>query len=117
MGASVSELARTLLDEGLRMTGHPGIIFRPGPAGRRPGLIGGPDVWEVARIFTGAQTGGEKAILRAAKLMDLSPEEARTALNYYADYRDEIDEWIRRVDEDADMAEAAWRRQRDLLEQ
>ncbi|MGH2930680.1 MAG: hypothetical protein ACRDL8_20925, partial [Solirubrobacteraceae bacterium] len=27
---------------------HPLITFRDGPTGRRAGLIGGPDVWEVA---------------------------------------------------------------------
>jgi hypothetical protein len=27
---------------------HPLIIFRDGPVGRRAGVMGGPDVWEVA---------------------------------------------------------------------
>jgi hypothetical protein len=29
------------------MNAHPGIVCRDGPAGRRPGVVGGPDVWEV----------------------------------------------------------------------
>lgn len=37
-------LALRLLEEGLRMLDHPGIVFRDGPAGRRAGLIAGPDV-------------------------------------------------------------------------
>ncbi len=39
-GQSRSQLAKTLLDEGLRMETHPGIVFRSGPAGRRPALAG-----------------------------------------------------------------------------
>lgn len=27
------------------------IDFRSGPAGRRPGLVGGPDVWEVVAVY------------------------------------------------------------------
>lgn len=27
------------------MDEHPGIVFRSGPAGRRAGLAGGPDIW------------------------------------------------------------------------
>jgi hypothetical protein len=34
---------------------------------------------------------------------------------YYADYREEIDEWIDRVQRDAAEAEGAWRRRLDAL--
>lgn len=34
---------------------HPGIVFRPGPMGRRAGLIGGPDVWEAVRAVKSAR--------------------------------------------------------------
>lgn len=37
-------------------TEHPGIVFRPGPTGRRAGLAGGPDVWEVVRAVRSART-------------------------------------------------------------
>jgi hypothetical protein len=50
-GESVSALAARLVDEGLRMEDHPGIVFRDGPTGRRAALAGGPDVWEVASGF------------------------------------------------------------------
>lgn len=43
-GKTRSALARMLLEEGRRREAHPGIVFRPGPGGRRPGLAGGPDV-------------------------------------------------------------------------
>lgn len=114
-GQTVSHLAKTLLEEGLRMESHPGIVFRPGPAGRRPGLVGGPDVWEVIRVFTGIDARGEDAVRETASLTGLTAEEVRRAAQYYADYRDEIDDWVRRVDEEATRAEAAWERQQDLL--
>ncbi len=114
-GRSRSQLAKIFLDEGLRMEAHPGIVFRSGPAGRRPGIAGGPDVWEVVRVFRGIDAHGEEALDRTAELSGLTPEQVRIALRYYADYHEEIDDWVRRVDEEAARAEAAWRREQDLL--
>jgi hypothetical protein len=48
-GQSGARLAERLIDEGLRMEEFPGIVFRSGPAGRRAGLVDGPDVWEIVR--------------------------------------------------------------------
>src|SRR5579863_7200447 len=47
-GESLSDRLRRYADEGARRDEHPMITFRDGPTGRRAGLIGGPDVWEVA---------------------------------------------------------------------
>src|SRR5262249_18026827 len=43
------------VEEGLRMTEHPGVVFRDGPTGLRVGLVDGPDVWEVARALQSAR--------------------------------------------------------------
>lgn len=94
---------------------HPGILFRSGPAGRRPGLASGPDVWEVVRVFNGLRAQGDEALRSTAELTGLTPEQVRTVLSYYAEYGDEIDGWIRRVDQEASRAEAAWRREQELL--
>ena len=110
-GQARSQLAKTLLEEGLRMDAHPGIVFRSGPAGRRPGLAAGPDVWEVVRVFKGVESPGEEALRRTAELTGLTPGQVRMALGYYAEFPGEIDTWIRRVDEEATSAEAAWRRE------
>ena len=99
------------------MEAHPGIVFRSGPGGRRPGLAGGPDVWEVARILCEIDATGDEAVRRAAQLIGLTPAQVRIALRYYAEYRAEIDAWIRQVDEEAIRAEDAWRREQDLLGQ
>lgn len=47
-GETLSDRLRRYTEEGARRDEHPMITFRDGPAGRRAGLVGGPDVWEVA---------------------------------------------------------------------
>jgi hypothetical protein len=114
-GQTRSQLAQQLLEEGLRMNAHPGITFRSGPVGRRPGLVGGPDIWEVARLFQGIPGRSDDAIQHMAELMALTPQQVRVALRYYVEYQDEIDAWIQRDDEEAAQAEAAWHREQALL--
>jgi hypothetical protein len=86
--------------EGIEMDEHPGIVFRSGPAGRRPGLIAGPDVWEVVavhRSFDDTQ--------RTAEWLDQPSSAVETAIGYYRSHRSEIDEWISRNEEAAEAAE------------
>lgn len=47
-GETLSDRLRRYAEEGARHDEHPLITFRDGPTGRRAGLLGGPDVWEVA---------------------------------------------------------------------
>ncbi|MGE3597665.1 MAG: hypothetical protein AB7N70_19110, partial [Dehalococcoidia bacterium] len=79
-------------------------------------LAGGPDVWEVARLFQETESIHEEVIQQIAILAGLSPEQVQTVLRYYVDFREEIDDWIQRVDDEAEQAEAAWRRQQALFE-
>jgi predicted CopG family antitoxin len=111
---SVSAVAKTLLEEGLRMQDHPGIVFRPGPAGRRPALADGPDVWEVARVFQGNMDKSDKAVKRYCRLTGLDPHQIRTTMRYYASYQEEIEDWIRELDEEAHQAYAAWQAEQQL---
>lgn len=97
------------------MEEHPGIVFRDGPAGRRAGLAAGPDVWELVRFIRGLRSRGAAAIREAAEHLNLAPAQVETALRYYADFPDEIDERIRLDEEEAERAEAAWHRQRAAL--
>ncbi|HEX5416193.1 MAG TPA: ribbon-helix-helix protein, CopG family [Chloroflexota bacterium] len=110
-----SQIVKTLLEEGLRMGAHPGVVFRAGPAGRRPGLAGGPDIWEIIRVLQEIPERGEEALRRTAELTGLVSEQVRVALGYYADFPAEIDEWIRRVDAEATKAEEAWQRSWEIL--
>lgn len=114
-GLSRSHLTKILIEEGLRMMRHPGIVFRPGPAGRRPGLAGSMDVWEVARVFTRLDAEGEELLRRTAELTELHTDQVRTAVRYYAEFSNEIDAWISQVDDAAARAESAWQREQSVL--
>ena len=114
-GETRSALMQRYIEEGLRVDRHPGLGFRPGPAGRRPALAGGPDVWEVARVVQNVETRGDRAIAEAASWLGLSAAQARIAVEYYADYPAEIDAWLARVDAQAVEAEELFRRRQEML--
>ena len=114
-GESRSRLAQRYIEEGLRMQAHPGIVFRDGPVGRRPAVVGGPDVWEIARVIKAVQDRRGDVIDESVALTGLLPHQIRAAASYYAEYREEIDDWMRRVDEEAERAEAVWLREQALL--
>ena len=114
-GEPKSRIAERLIDEGLRMEDHPGIVFRDGPTGRRAGLAAGPDVWEVVRVFQEFGSGGERAIASTAESGDLSHAQVNAALRYYGDFREEIDERIALNDEETARQYAAWQRTQTAL--
>ena len=114
-GQTRSAVAKQLLEEGLRMEQHPGIAFRSGPGGRRAGLIGGPDVWEVVGALRGADGGDADSLASIGERTGLTADQVGAALRYYADYTDEVADWIRRVEEEAERAETRWRREQELL--
>lgn len=95
-GISASQLAERYIDEGIRSEEFPGIVFRSGPAGRRAGLVGGPDVWEVVRDLRAA-VGDPVGLVLAAS--DLSDVQVRLAAAYAAAYPDEVDARIAAEDE------------------
>ena len=114
-GEPLSRLAERYIEEGLRADSHPGIIFRGGPAGRRAGLVGGPDVWEIVGAL---RTGPEKGDARVTTLADrlgLSEPRVRAAVRYYTDYPTEIDAWVEANDAEAAKLESALERERELL--
>jgi hypothetical protein len=117
MNQPPEEVARILLEEGLRMEEHPGIAFRPGPTGRRPALRCGPDIWEVIRVFNQLESRGEDRIRELATIANLDPSEVRAAIRYYAQYPDEIDTRIQWNEREAERAEAAWLREQAVLQQ
>jgi hypothetical protein len=88
---------------GLTMDVHPGIVFRDGPAGRRPAVIGGPDVWEIIQVFLDL----DRDPRRTAEYLKLRPGLMDVAISYYADNQTDIDDWIgtnRRMLQDAAAA-------------
>jgi hypothetical protein len=114
-GASTSSLAEELIDEGLRVRRHPMVSFRDGSAGRRAGLAGGPDVWEVVAGLVGGDVAPTKRVSRAVEVFGLRREQVEAVLAYYAEFTEEIDAQVRANLAAAEEAEALWHRQQDLL--
>lgn len=114
-GEAKSRTAERLIDEGLRMEDHPGIVFKDGPTGRRAALAGGPDVWEVIGTIEGTGLTGEEAVAATAEWGALSLSQVHTAVRYYADFQAEVDERISHNREEADRQQAAWERAQAAL--
>ena len=68
----------------------------------------------MARVFRELDATGAKLAEQTAELTGLAVQQIQIALRYYAEYPEEIDAWIERVDEEADRAEQAWRREQGL---
>jgi hypothetical protein len=114
-GATPSGLAQLLVDEGLRMAEHPGIVFKDGPAGRRAALALGPDVWEVVSIARQIDARGARAVPAIAETLSLPIPRVEVALRYYAAYPAEIDAEIADRDAESRAAEDEWHTRQRLL--
>lgn len=115
IGEPVSRLAQRLIDEGLRMAAHPGIVFRSGPSGRRAALLRGPDVWQVVSLLRSLDARGEAAIAEAAEWLGAPVAAIRQALSYYGEFAAEIDDEIAANERASDMARSSWLRQQGVL--
>ncbi len=91
---SVTSLVATLLDEGLKSRRFPGIVYRDGEAGRRAGLLGGPDVWEIVRAVKQLTGSGEQRIRRLAGELEMPVDRVRLAVDFYAANPDEIEQRV-----------------------
>lgn len=114
-GATPSGLAQRLVDEGLRMAEHPGIVFKDGPTGRRAALMLGPDVWELVKAAREVDERAGAAVDAVAELANLTPEQVEVVLRYYAAYAAEIDEELGLAEEESASAEQQWRTRQHLL--
>ncbi len=109
---SANALAERYLDEGLRRDEHPLIGFREGPAGRRAALVGTRlDVSQVIETLRES----DNSVGAAAEYLGIPEQHVRAAVRYYADFRDEIDEWRERLRAIAEREEEAWRREQAIL--
>jgi hypothetical protein len=119
-GMSLSSAANRLVDEALRMSEHPGIMFRPGPTGRRAGLAAGPDVWEIVRAVRSGRASEpdlpeDDLLAMVAGNTGLPARLIRVAVRYWASYPDEIDAEIAAAETAETAAEDTRRRERQLL--
>jgi hypothetical protein len=114
---ALSTLAERLIDEGLRTEAHPMVIFRPGPTGRRPVLVGGPEVADVIATIVGGDVPVDERRARAGELLGISSPQVDAALAYYADFTAEVDAALADRERRAEESEATWRRVQELLQQ
>jgi hypothetical protein len=115
-GTSSSSVANMFIDEALRCDQHPGVVFRPGPTGRRAALCGGPDIWEIVGSLHAVRDDdpdlhGDGLLDALATVTGVERDRLGAALRYYAGYPGEIDERI------AGNNETAQREQRLSLAQ
>ena len=95
LGESRARVAERLIEEGLRIEAFPGIVFRSGPTGRRAGIAGGPDVWEIVRDLKGVVgEGSTDPIAAVVVVTGLDRNVVELAANYYAAYPGDVDERI-----------------------
>ena len=90
-GTTVTELIERFVREGLACAAHPGVVFKPGPSGRRAALAGGPDVWEVAAALRNVSGSEAARVAALAEQLGLHERQVVIALNYAADHPDEIE--------------------------
>lgn len=87
-GESLSDRLRRYAEEGARRDEHPMLTFRDGPTGRRAGLVGGPDVWEVVMWVAELASVDPAAELAADGVVNRAQIDA--ALAYRSAYPEEI---------------------------
>jgi hypothetical protein len=89
-GETLSDRLRRYAEEGVRRDEHPLITFRDGPTGRRAGLVGGPDVWEVV-MWVEDLAGEDNPVAVLAEESVFVRPQIDAALRYRVAYPDEID--------------------------
>jgi uncharacterized protein (DUF433 family) len=104
---SRNALADRLLGEALRLERHPLIRFHDSAGGRRHPLVVGTRLYVHQVMSTVRASRGDVA--EAADYLGISPRLVRAAVEYYAEFSDE-------VDEDAATAKRAELSERDRWE-
>ena len=87
-----SEALRQIVDEWVTMARYPALEFRDGPVGRRPGIRGGPDVWEVVMVARDVGEGASR--LREHFGPHLSEGMLTQAQAYAAEHPDDVAAWV-----------------------
>lgn len=111
-GESANALAERYLEEGLRRDDHPLIAFRDGAAGRRAALVG--TRLDVAQVIDTLRES-DNSVEATAEYLAIPEQHVRAAVRYYADFREEVDEWREHTRAVAEREEEAWRREQAIL--
>lgn len=112
-GESRNALAERLLGEALRTARHPLIRFRNGAAGRRRPALVGTRLYVHQMVSTVRVHDGDAD--ETAAYLGLEPRLVRAALDYYADFRDEVDADLEAAQRAEEEERARWERQQRAL--
>ena len=107
-GETRNALADRLLGEALRVERHPLIRFDAGAAGRRqPRVVGTRlDVHQVVATVR----ANDVSVDATADYLGIDPRLVRAALDYYAEFTEEVDADAAEADRVADTERARWER-------
>ena len=105
---TVSETTRRLIEEGLRMSQHPGIVFRNSVGGRIAALADGPAVWRIINVFPEWDDTWDIKSPELLEVTSVNAYQVMLAQRYYHAYPEEVDALIRENREVADKAYAEW---------
>jgi len=72
-------------------------------------------VWEVIVAARSADERGERLIEVLAERIGVAPARIRTAIRYYAEYRDDVDRFIELNEEEADRLKRTLEHERRIL--
>jgi hypothetical protein len=114
-GLTMTALVQRFIREGLAVMDHPGVVFKPGPSGRRAALAGGPDVWEVVSAMRRLSGTESERIAALAREFGIHPQQVAIALNYGAANREEIEARINANERALAEAERVAEERRRLL--
>ena len=112
-GESRNALADRLLGEAVRLQRHPLVRFQHGAAGRRQALLVGTRLYVYQVIST--LRGCDNNIETAAEYLKLAPRQVRAALDYYAEFADDVDQDAAIAQRIATDERARWERQQRAL--
>ena len=83
-GETLSDRLRRYAEEGARRDEHPLITFRDGPTGRRAGLLGGPDLWEVIMWLADLRSSATDPVGTLTGESNLTRAQIEAAIRYQA---------------------------------
>ncbi len=109
---ALGALVNRYVEEGMRRDRHPRITFVPKVSGRVPSLNSRPRVL-VAHVIE-IWRANKKNVHATAEYLQVPEEEIRAAVAYYAEYEDEIDDWLTWNRAEADRLERETRREQKL---
>jgi uncharacterized protein (DUF433 family) len=111
---SRNALADRLLSEAVRVDRHPNIRFHRGGSGRRQPLLIGTRLAIHQVIATLRASDGD--VDETASYFGIAPRLVRAALEYYAEFGDEVDEDAALAERVAADERARWERQQHALD-